>query len=202
MKKIGVIMVSITILGYFNSLYCQCDNSLHAKSISELNTSLPFFLDENHIYGNEYSQEREQKAIGMAIKIIEIVFPAESLVISPDVHYDLYWPGEDSIVEEDIREAFKDEILRHYAYALKYDYPEPAFSPHLAYLFDRESSNSSDKADLMVLISNPMFGMIVCDVIPNMFDYQFIGMYEYECFLFKYNNEGVVYQVYRSRLIP
>ena len=139
---------------------------------------------KNNIYGNK----TEQRAIKMAYALLQVYYHANELCVSDSIE-DLEWfyfPGVDNQTKQ---------ILDSYRKEKDFIWNDPVYCEKIAAMF---GSEVSDSCTYIAIFSEPYKGMIRCDILPKDRKIGVYGSPTIDAFLFKFNNKGEIYQLYKA----
>ena len=139
---------------------------------------------KNNIYGNK----TEQRAIKMAYALLQVYYHANELCVSDSIE-DLEWfyfPGVDNQTKQ---------ILDSYRIEKDFIWNDPVYCEKIAAMF---GSKVSDSCTYIAIFSEPYKGMIRCDILPKDRKIGVYGSPTIDAFLFKFNNKGEIYQLYKA----
>lgn len=142
---------------------------------------------QNIIYGNK----NEQRAINMAFDILQVYYHSKELCVSDSI-YDLDWD-----IFSDMVDTQTKQILWSYRIEKKFIWNAPTYSEALLSIFGPETC---DSCMYIANFSEPYKGMIRCDILPKDRKIGVYGSPTIDAFLFKFNNKGEIYQLYKAKI--
>lgn len=161
-------------------------NEIHESII--LAVFLVGFFDnvcKNNIYGNK----TEQRAIKMAYTLLQVYYHANELCVSDSIE-DLEWFLFSGMVDNQTK-----QILDSYRKEKDFIWNDPVYCEKIAAMF---GSEVSDSCTYIAIFSEPYKGMIRCDILPKDRKIGVYGSPTIDAFLFKFNNKGEIYQLYKA----
>lgn len=142
---------------------------------------------KNNIYGNT----TEQRAIKMAYTLLQVYYHSNELCVSDSIE-DLEWFYFAGMVDNQTQ-----QILDSYRKEKDFIWNDPVYCEKIAEMFGSKVSNS---CTYIAIFSEPYKGMIRCDILPKDRKIGVYGSPTIDAFLFKFNNNGEIYQLYKAKI--
>ncbi|MDE5555355.1 MAG: hypothetical protein K2J10_09270 [Muribaculaceae bacterium] len=138
-----------------------------------------------------YNDKAEQEALKKAFEIIKVYYPANTVCASDSV-YDHDWMFAAGGLEKEIsEELFQLRLDKRFAF------DDPVYSQNISYLLNTDSCECHEYK-YAAEFSAPYKGMIMCLVMPKDRKVGLYGTPSIFNFLFRFENDGEIYQINKS----
>lgn len=148
-----------------------------------------------------FSNEKEKKAVRMAVDIVRGFYPDVQLLVS-DTIWDDYWTAGPT---KEVNKEFAEILDNHYYERLfsKNLFQPPYYSKELHDLFDNINKQSQQR-DIKKWIEffEPYNNVLWCEIRPYIrWKIGIMGEPVIQTFFFRYDENGDIFQVFRSDLL-